>query len=648
MFESIMSFQDTRDAKMQKKIMLLGMAFGSILILRVDQVFATEFGIEKPTEVDIEYSPHINKSFPQRVFWGDTHLHTTYSPDAGLVGNFNLGPAAAYRFARGEQIQANNGMQVKLVRPLDFLVVADHSEYQGLMPLLRGGDPELLKNEVGKRWYNWFREGPDGQEKAFLEFAEDLNNNTARIPFGKIARSTWALMTETADEYNDPGAFTAFIGYEWTSTPDGNNLHRVVIFKDGADKAGQVVPFSSFDSADPEDLWQYMANYEAKTSGTVLAIPHNSNLSNGLMFDTKTLKGRRLTEAYARTRMRYEPLHEMTQIKGDSETHPKLSPDDEFADFETMDKANLTGTAAMTDEMLPGSYARSALKRGMEIEARFGANPFKHGFIGSTDSHTSLATAAEDNFFGKASMVEPGPERWKHILIRSQTDDNLTTYNSETGAAGLAAVWATENTRAAIFEAMQRRETYATSGPRMAVRVFAGWDFEPDDVHLSNFAQHGYANGVPMGGDLTNPPAGRAPSFVVRALRDPDGANLDRIQIVKGWLDSSGGTQEKVYDIALSDGRQLGSNGKAPPVGDTVDLSVPSYTNTIGDALMFGYWADPDFDASEHAFYYVRLIEIPTPRWTAYDAARFNVAMPEDMPMKIQERAYTSPIWYTP
>ena len=389
---------------------------------------AAEFTIDRPTKPAVEYSPYINRSFPQRVFWGDTHLHTTLSADAGMVGNFNLGPADAYRFARGEQVKANNGMQAKLVRPLDFLVVADHAEYQGLMPVLRGGDPELLKNEVGKRWYNWFKEGPEGQYKVFLEFAEDLGNNKGRIPFDKIARSTWDLTAETADKYNDPGAFTAFIGYEWTSTPQGNNLHRVVIFKDGADKAGQVVPFSSFDSADPEDLWAYLANYEDKTAGRVISIPHNSNVSNGLMFDTKTLKGGPLTKDYAKMRMRFEPLHEMTQMKGDSETHPKLSPDDEFADYETWGKANLTGSAAQTDDMLPGNYARSALKRGMKLAAKIGANPYKHGFIGSTDSHTSLATAGEDNYFGKASMMEPGPERWKHVLIKSQVDDSLTSY----------------------------------------------------------------------------------------------------------------------------------------------------------------------------------------------------------------------------
>jgi hypothetical protein len=517
------------------------------------------------------------------------------------------------------------------------------------MPLLRGGDPELLQNEVGNRWYNWFKEGPEGQYKVFLEFAEDLNNNTARIPFDKIARSTWDLMVETADQYNEPGRFTAFIGYEWTSTPGGNNLHRVVIYRDGANKAGQLVPFSSFDSADPEDLWAFLTRYETKTGGRVMAIPHNSNLSNGLMFDTKRLDGRPLTEEYARTRMRFEPLHEVTQMKGDSETHPKLSPDDEFANFERMDKGNLTGTAALTDEMIPGSYARSALKRGFELEDRLGANPYKQGFVGSTDSHTSLATAGESNYFGKASMIEPGPERWEHVLIHSQVDDSLTSNAAETSASGLAAVWATDNTRVAIFDAMERRETYATSGPRMLVRVFGGWEFTADDVHRSNFAEHGYANGVPMGGDLSNAPTGKAtPSFVVRALRDPDGANLDRIQMVKGWMDSSGATHEKVYDIALSDDREVGADGKAPPVGDTVDLSGPSYKNTIGDALLFAHWTDPDFDATEHAFYYVRVIEIPTPRWTAYDAAIFGIDMPDDMPMKLQERAYTSPIWYTP
>ena len=611
-------------------------------------LMAAEFTLSKPKKVDIEYSPYINQSFPQQVYWGDTHLHTTYSPDAGMIGNFNLGPADAYRFARGEQIEANNGMQVKLVRPLDFLVISDHGEYQGLMPSLRGGDPEILKNEVGRRWYNLFKEGPEGQYKVFLEFAEDLNNNKGRIPFDKIARSTWDLMTETADKYYEPGKFTAFIGYEWTSTPNGNNLHRVVMFKDGAEKAGQVVPFTSFDSPDPEDLWKYMADYEAKTGGRVIAFPHNANVSGGLMFDTKTFKGKKLTRKYAQTRNRFEPLHEMTQMKGDSETHPKLSPNDEFADYETWDKANLTGTIATTDEMLPGSYARSALKRGMALEAKIGVNPFKQGFIGSTDSHTSLATAGENNYFGKASIMEPGPERWEHVLIKSQMDDKLTTYASETTAAGLAAVWATENTRESLFEAMQRREVYATTGPRMTVRVFAGWDFNEQDVQRADFAEHGYAHGVPMGGDLTKAKKGQAPSLLIRALRDPDGANIDRIQVIKGWLDKKGKAQERIYDVACAGNRVIKNRRCDKPVGNTVNVAQASYTNTIGAPLLLAHWKDPAFDRKQQAFYYVRVLEIPTPRWPAYDAKIFGVKIPKDIVMQHQERAYTSAIWYTP
>jgi len=624
------------------------MALMGVFLLAAMVAESAEFAIGTPAEEPVEYSPFIDQSFAQQVFWGDTHVHTTYSPDAGMVGNFRLGPAEAYRFARGEQVEANNGMQARLVRPLDFLVVADHSEYQGLMPLLRGGDRRILSDPVGRRWYDWFLEGPDGAYKVFLEFGEDLNNNRGRIEFAGIARSTWDLMTETADAYNAPGQFTAFIGYEWTSTPSGNNLHRVVIFRDGAARAGKVVPFSSFDSPNPEDLWAYMAEYERTTGGRIFAIPHNANLSNGMMFDTETFRGNRIKKDYALMRSRFEPLHEMTQIKGDSETHPRLSPEDEFADYGTWDKANLTGTAAPTDKDLPGSYARSALMRGMEFEAKLGVNPFKTGFIGSTDSHTSLATAGENNFFGKASLAEPGPERWKHVLIQSQTDESLTTYNSDTLASGLAAVWATENTREAIFDAMERRETYATTGPRITVRVFGGWEFVPDDVYRPDFAAYGYANGVPMGGDLTPAPEGRAPGFVIRALRDVDGANLDRVQIVKGWLGEGGDAYERVYDVSLSGDRTPSSDGKAPPVGNTVDVANASYTNTIGDSLLFGHWVDPDFDPDRHAFYYVRVIEIPTPRWTAYDAKIFGIEMSDDIEMEHQERAYTSPIWYAP
>ena len=606
----------------------------------------TEYDMDKP-KAQVEYSPYINQSFPKKVLWGDTHLHTTYSPDAGMVGNFNLGPADAYRFARGEQVRANNGMQAKLVRPLDFLAVTDHSEYLGLIPALRGGDPEILDQEVGRRWYNMFNEGPDGQYKVLLEFADSINKNTPVMESDKIVRSTWEMMTETADEYNDPGKFTAFIGYEWTSMPNGNNVHRCVIFRDGANKAGQIVPFSSFDSDDPEDLWKFLANYETKTFGRVMAIPHNANVSGGLMFDTKTLKGKKLTKAYAEMRTRFEHLHEMTQMKGDSETHPKLSPDDEFADYETWDKGNLTGVTATTDAMLPAMYAREALKTGMKLEKKLGANPFKQGFIGSTDSHTSLATAGEDNFFGKLSNLEPGPGRWKHYVIKSTTPER-STYGSDTSASGLAAVWATENTRAGIFDAMERRETYASTGPRITVRVFAGWDFVETDIHRANFAAHGYKHGVPMGGDLAKAPKGKVPNLLIRSLRDPDGANLDRVQVVKGWMDKKGKTHEKVFDVVWSGDRKIDAKGKLPPVGNTVNVAEASYTNTIGEPLFLAHWKDPDFDPAHRAFYYVRVLEIPTPRWTAYDAKRFNVKMAKNVKMQHQERAYTSAIWYTP
>jgi len=635
-----------------KKSTLLSFVIAPSLVVTQPVIAAdivtTEVTIPKPSEVQREYSPFVNRSYPQRVFWGDTHLHTTYSPDAGMLKNFNLGPADAYRFARGEQVTANNGMQAKLVRPLDFLVVADHSEYMGLIPEIRGGNPALLKDPVGKQWYEWYNEGPDGQYKVFLNFAEDLSSNKGRLEFGSIARSTWDLMTETADEYNEPGKFTAFSGYEWTSTPKGNNLHRVVIFKDDAEQVSKVVPFSSFDSADPEDLWQYLANYEATTGGRVMAIPHNGNVSNGLMFDTKTFSGKPLSKKYAEMRMRFERLHEMTQMKGDSETHPKLSPEDEFADYARWDKANLTGEASPTDEDLPGSYARSALKRGLQIEAEVGDNPYKHGFIGSTDSHTSLATAGEMNFFGKASVAEPYAGRWNHVLVKSQKDESLSSYNYETTAAGLAGVWAEENTRESLFEAMERRETYATTGPRMTVRNFCGFGFEEGDVHRADFARHGYVTGVPMGGELNGAPKGPAPSCVIRALRDPDGANLDRLQIVKGWLNEDGSTGEQVYNVAVSDDRKIAADGSVKPVGNTVDLSVPSFKNTIGDALLFGEWTDPDFDPSKPSFYYVRVLEIPTPTWAAKDSVFFNVKMTKDVPMVHQERAYTSPIWYSP
>ena len=595
-----------------------------------------------------DYSPFVDQHYPNRVFWGDTHLHTSNSPDAGIVGN-TLGPEMAYRFARGEEVTSSTGLRVKLNKALDFLVVADHSEYMGLAPMLRTGDPALLADPVGKRWYDMFNAGKSEAYEAFREMVQSVTEGKLLIKNEAMMRTVWERNNAAADQFNDPGRFTAFIGYEWSSLPAGKNLHRVVIFRDDASRANQVVPFSSIDSPDSEQLWKYMADYEAKTGGRVLAIPHNGNASQGLMFSDKTFTGKRIDAAYARTRSRWEPIYEVTQIKGDGEAHPFLSPNDEFADFGTWDKGALDGSTAKENWMLKHEYARSALKLGLEFDDKVGANPYKFGMIGSTDAHTSLATTREDNYFGKFAMTEPAPKRYEHYVIKSLVDDKLSTFSSEEVASGLVAVWARENTREALFDAMMRKEVYATTGSRILVRVFAGWNFKADQVQRHDFAELGYRDGVPMGGDLYKAPAGKAPTFVIRAMRSPDNANLDRIQIIKGWLDKSGNPQERIYDVAVSDGRKIGADGRCKtPVGNTVDVADASYTNTIGDILLTAHWVDPKFDPAQRAFYYVRVIEIPKPRWSAYDQKRFSIKMPDDVPMIVQDRAYTSPIWYTP
>jgi hypothetical protein len=468
-----------------------------------------------------------------------------------------------------------------------------------------------------------------------------------------LQRSSWERIIDAVDQHNQPGVFTAFHGFEWTSTPDLRNLHRVVIFRDGKDKAQQVVPLTMFDTVDPEGLWDYLEAYEQKTGGKALAIPHNGNLSQGLMFAVETFSGEPIDAAYATRRMKWEPLFEVTQMKGDSEAHPLLSPNDEFADYYTWDKGDF-GLNAKEPEMLPHEYARSALKLGLEQAKKLGLNPFKFGLVGATDSHTSLSTTREENYFGKFAGAEPATEaRYLDLVsqdLRPDGDGSLNVYHWESTASGLAGVWARENTREAIWDAMARKEVYASTGTRPLVRVFAGWDFKPDEVHRPDFARQGYERGVLMGGDLSVSPEGASPKFMVRALRDPDGANLDRIQIVKGWLDENGKSQEQIYDIACSDGRAITDTHHCDkPVGDTVDVANASYTNTIGDAVLAAYWEDPDFDPSQRAFYYVRLLEIPTPSWIAYDEKVFGKRdAPEEALRKQQERAYTSPIWYTP
>jgi uncharacterized protein DUF3604 len=602
------------------------------------------------------YSPYAKRGIPERPLWGDTHLHTSLSMDAGLFGN-RLSPHEAYRFARGEEVVSSSGQAVRLSRPLDWLVVADHSDGMGFFGDIASGKPELMAYEQSARWIKAFDEGGDAAVKASLDLITTFSNDkmdpemfALYSPGSKPYKNLWEKVIDDAEAFNDPGRFTAFIGFEWTSLIQGNNMHRVVIMRDGKVRARQVVPFTMTapqGSPDPRDLWKYLTNYEEKTDGEVLAIAHNGNLSNGIMFPLEAQwNGTKFDETYVTQRNKWEPLYEVTQIKGDGESHPFLSPDDEFADYENWDIGNLDVSVAKTNDMLAGEYAREALKRGLVIEKRLGTNPYKFGLIGSTDSHTSLATAGEDNFFGKHSGYEPNPERMTHPFMKT---DNGEIVGWQMVASGLAAVWATENSREAIFDAMQRKEVYGTTGPRMAVRMFGGWEFTDQDMNSRIPANAGYQKGTPMGGDLRVRPEGAtAPNFMIYALRDPIGANLDRIQIVKGWLDGDGTTQEKVYDVVWSGERTLDKKGKLPAVGNTVDAATASWTNTIGSAELATIWTDPDFDVKQKAFYYARVLEIPTPRWSTYDAFRYGVDLPEGAPVSTQERAYTSPIWYTP
>jgi len=465
---------------------------------------------------------------------------------------------------------------------------------------------------------------------------------------GPIMKSVWQQYTATAEKFNEPGRFTAMIGYEWTSVPGGNNLHRNIMFRDGKDKADQILPFSAWQSEDPEKLWEWMAKYEAKTGGKLLAIAHNANLSNGRMFEPIDFAGKPLTKDYAERRARFDVLQEMMQTKGASETNPLISPNDEFANFGIAgwEYGNLTLEGEpLSKAMMPTNYLRPGLLQGMMHEQKLGVNPFKFGIIGGTDVHNSLTSIEEDNFYGKHVDQEPSPGRWEHA---SKKGFGKTRYNWQYTAAGYAAVWATENTREALWDAMKRKEVYATSGTRVTVRFFGGYDYTTDDAKSRYLAEAGYAKGVPMGGDLKSAPAGKAPTFLVAALKDPIGANLDRIQIVKGWVDASGMAQEQIYDVVWSGNRKPGANGKLPPVGDTVDVARATWTNTIGAPELAGVWKDPDFKPSQRAVYYARVIEIPTPRWTAYDQVRFGIKMSPEVPMKHQERGWTSPIWYTP
>jgi hypothetical protein len=646
--------QTTAVLAMMKKIRSLTVVAVALAGGAPSPAVAQQVGLV-PTEEDVRsaikepsYSPYAGRHFPTQVYWGDTHVHTSNSLDARALGA-TLGPEEAFRFARGEEVTSATRLRVKLSRPLDWLVVADHSDAMGAMNEIIAGNPMLLKDPQVRKWHQMILEGGESAYEATMDVIATFSQGKTPevLKDTEFIGSIWEAYLETADEFNDPGTFTAMIGYEWTSTENGNNLHRNVLYRDDSSVARRMLPFTAAESFNPEDLWRWMDRYEAETGGRVLAIAHNGNLSNGLMFpDINPETGEPLTRAYVEARNLWEPLYEVTQMKGDGETHPLLSPDDELADYGTWDKGNL-GPISKEDRMLQYEYAREALKNGLKWEAELGTNPYKFGMVGSTDSHTSLTTAEEDNFFGKAVHKEPSAHRMEKPVYQF---GDITVMGWEQMAAGYAGVWATDNTREALWDAMKRREVYATTGSRMLVRFWGAWDFEAADANSRLPAEAGYGKGVPMGGELRAAPAGTAPSFLVAALKDPYSGNLDRIQIVKGWLDATGKTHEKVYDVVWGDAdrRRPGPDGKLPPVGNTVDVANATWANTIGDPELIAVWKDPDFDASQRAFYYARVIEIPTPRWTAYDVKRFGVTAGDEVPMTIQERAYTSPIWYTP
>ncbi|MEM6538482.1 MAG: DUF3604 domain-containing protein [Pseudomonadota bacterium] len=634
---------------MHKPLMVLAIA--GLLIIGAAGCSGTEEAVSEERSGDGAGTIDLAE-FPDRPYWGDTHLHTDNSVDAFGFGT-RLGPEAALRFARGDEVTATTGATTQLARPLDFLVIADHSDGLGATRRLydapRWYVNWVMRDETVLRWYDMMHESPEQSTRAIGELiaatAEDeipevmLNHDDTGA-----TKDIWNTQLSILDRYNEPGVFSAIAGYEWTAMPDGNNLHRVVMFRDGSDKTRQTFPFPGISTTAPQ-LWEYMRGYEENTGGRVLAIPHNSNLSNGLMFQMTMEDGSPMTEEYAAMRAWAEPVVEVTQIKGDSETHPYLSPNDEMAGFgvKGWEIGNLSLSAKTEPSMYAGSYARSALLRGLTLEAQMGVNPYAFGMIGSTDSHTSLATGDEDNFWGKHTGNE---QAYTDRAIKAQ---NLGTRQGRFGwhylAGGYAAAWARGNTRAEIFDAFARREVYATTGPRMNVRVFGGFDFTSDDWD-GDWVREGYARGVPMGGELDA--TGEAPSFLISAMKDPDGANLDRVQMIKGWLDASGEIQEQVYDVVWSDMESRPKDGGGvPAVGDTVNRTDATYTNTIGAAELRATWTDPDYQEGERAFYYVRVLEIPTPRWTLFDAVRFGVTLPDDAMADAvaQERAYTSPIW---
>lgn len=583
----------------------------------------------------------------KRLLWGDTHLHTSYSIDAYLMGNKGATPDTAYRFARGlPVVHPYSGVKVRLHRPLDFLVVSDHGEYLGIIQKIFAGDPLLMTTEIGRRWKNMQDEG--NGRGAYFEAVGHANQGipSPELQQDEVRRTVWAEIVAAAERYNQPGIFTSFVGWEWSSITDGANLHRVIVTDANQETSKLFLPYTLFDSDKPEDLWTWLAQTHARTGVEFVAIPHNSNISQGLMFPLLNSDGNQIDGDYARTRMRWEPIVEVTQIKGDSETHPDISPDDEFAGYEKFEKVMKVGQHNRFEqpEDRQANYVRSALKRGLAMAEQIDENPYKFGLIGSTDSHTALSTAEEDNFWGKMA-IDSTPA--------NTLDPNLavvppSTKGVDMSAAGIAAVWAEDNTRQSILSAFKRKEVYATTGPRIQLRFFGGFDFKAGDAQAPNLAALGYLKGTPMGGDLTPSTTSQAPSFLIEASMDPMGASLDRVQVIKGWVDGNGESHEAIFNVAWGGKRGLDAQGKLPPVPNTVNLQTLEFDNSTGEKRLATVWTDPVFSPQQRAFYYVRVLEIPTPRHTLYDAVALKVEHPDSHPATIQERAYSSPIWYAP
>jgi hypothetical protein len=569
------------------------------------------------------------------AYFGETHVHTSYSLDA-YIGGTRLTPDDAYRFAKGEDVTVN-GQTHNIVKPLDFAAVTDHAEYIAEMYATQvegtpGYDNEKL-NEL--RNLKTFEE----QEAWFLrEVVANARGaapkHTDFYPGDSVNQSAWQLMIKAATDHYDPGKFTTLVAYEWTSAPNGGNMHRNVFFRDLKLPA---VPFSSIDSNDEEKLWDWMEAQE-KAGSKLIAAPHNSNASKGFMFEPVDNSGKPIDAAYANRRSHFEPLIEMMQIKGNSEVHRKFWPADEFADFENADTlANYSGRT-----IEKGNFVRAAIVQGLVHEQNLGANPYKLGFVGGTDSHNGTPSdVVEDNYIGSHGGADGSIER------RLNKDIAGWIMGKDSNPGALTGVWAPRNTRADIWDAMKTRETFATSGTRIKPRFFGGANLPADPQDAVSLVKQGYEKGHPMGATLSK--LSKAPTFYVHATKDPDGSNLDRIQIIKGWVDAKGEPQERIYDVAVSDAREIAADGRCKtPVGNTVDIKTAAYQNTIGASELLASWTDPDFNPDLHALYYTRTLEIPTPRWSTYNAVKYGVAPPTDVPSTIQERAWTSPIWYQP